>query len=156
MTTQTIEPVRKQITVQAPPEQAFEVFTGRMTRWWNRDYKIGAEALAAVVVEPHEGGRWYERGEQGGECDWGRVLVWDPPHRVVLTWQISPEWKFDPDLRTEVEVRFDATGTGTTAVALEHRGLESFGAAGEAMRGVFDSAGGWAGLLQRFSAARDG
>src|SRR5690606_14850692 len=80
--------VTRTTVVQAPPEKAFEVFTAGMTRWWNPEYTIGGQPYAAVVVEPHEGGRWYERAADGTECDWGRVLTWDPPARLVLTWQI--------------------------------------------------------------------
>lgn len=153
MTVSTSQPVRKVVTVQASPEKAFDVFTSGMGRWWDAAYKIGSEAFRTVVVEPHEGGRWYEIGEDGGECDWGRVLVWDPPLRLVLAWQISAEWHYDPTLTTELEVRFVATGEGTARVELEHRGLDALGPAGEAMRAVFDSPGGWSGLLQRFGAA---
>ena len=85
----TIEPIRKHVTVQASPEKAFEVFTEGMRRWWNPDYQIGTEPYVGTVVEPRADGRWFERGESGGECDWGRVLVWEPPHRLVLEWQIS-------------------------------------------------------------------
>jgi len=151
-----IQPIRKEITVQAPPAKAFEVFTEGMGRWWNREYKIGTEPLATVVVEPRVGGRWYERGEQGGECDWGKVLVWDPPQRLVLAWQISGGWQFDPSVSTELDVRFSPDGSATTRVELEHRGLETMGAHGEAMRGIFDSPGGWTGLLERFSATTTG
>lgn len=151
MTVSTDQPVRKDVTVQASPEKAFDVFTAGMHRWWDPAYKIGGEAFQTVVLEPYEGGRWYERGEHGGECDWGRVLVWDPPGRVVLAWQITADWQYDPDLTTEVEVRFLANSDRTTRVELEHRGLEALGPAGVAMRAVFDSPGGWAGLLQRFT-----
>jgi uncharacterized protein YndB with AHSA1/START domain len=151
----TIEPIRKQVTVQASPEKAFEVFTDGMSRWWNPDYHIGAEPYARTVMEPRAGGRWFETGESGGECDWGRVLVWEPPHRVVLEWQISATWRFDPDVHTEIDVRFLSDGD-RTRVELEHRGLESFGADAEMMRGIFDTPTGWAGLLERFGAEAGG
>jgi uncharacterized protein YndB with AHSA1/START domain len=147
----TIEPIRKQLTVNAAQDKAFEVFTEGMGRWWNPEYQIGTEPFATTVLEPRQDGRWYERGEAGGECDWGRVLVWDPPERVVLVWQISHEWQFDPNLHTEVDVRFVAEGPSRTRVELEHRGLEAFGDQGETMRGVFDSPSGWSGLLERFA-----
>lgn len=149
--TTTVLPIRKSIIVPAPPERAFDVFTAGMGRWWNPQYSIGAQPLVAVVVEPHEGGRWFERGDSGAECDWGRVLVWDPPQRVVLDWQISGEWSFDPDLHTEIDVRFTAAGAGSTRVDLEHRGLEALGGHADAIRVVFDGPGGWAGLLERLA-----
>ena len=151
MTVGTSQPVRKDVTVHASPEKAFDVFTAGMGRWWDPTYKIGSEAFQTVVLEAHEGGRWYERGEHGAECDWGRVLVWDPPGRLVLAWQITADWQYDPDLVTEVEVRFIATGDGATRVELEHRGLDAMGPAGEATRAIFDSPGGWSGLLQRYT-----
>jgi uncharacterized protein YndB with AHSA1/START domain len=153
VTVRTTQPIRKQITVQAPRERAFEVFTAGMGRWWSPDYSIGAEPLAEVVVELREGGRWYERGEGGAECDWGRVLAWDPPARVVLAWQISGDWSFDGTIGTEVEVRFVAEGPSTTRVELEHRGLDAYGGRAEEMRGIFDSDAGWAGLLARYADA---
>lgn len=153
MTVTTIEPIRKQLTVRASQARAFEVFTEGMGRWWSPDYHIGAEPFETAVMEPREGGRWYERGTDGGECDWGRVLVWDPPERVVLDWQISASWQFDPDVHTELEVRFVAEGPSATRVELEHRGLDALGEQAAALRGVFDGTTGWSGLLERFSSA---
>lgn len=152
---QTIAPIRKAITVAAPPERAFEVFTAGMTGWWNPEYSIGSEPLAMVVMELREGGRWYERGDRGGECDWGRVLVWDPPRRVVLAWQITADWRYDPALHTEVDVRFAPDGPGSTRVELEHRGLEALGDQADAIRAIFDSPAGWDGLLARLSSAME-
>jgi hypothetical protein len=88
----------------------------------------------------------------GSECDWGRVLVWDPPSRIVLSWEISADWKHDPHLKTEVEVRFVADGENRTRVELEHRGLDAYGARRDEMRGIFDSDTGWKGLLDAFAA----
>lgn len=150
MTVQTIQPIRKQITVRAPQERAFRVFTEGIGRWWNPQYSIGAEPYATAVMEPRAGGRWYERGEGGAECDWGRVLTWDPPGRVVLDWQIDGSWRFDAGLHTELDVRFVVEGPAITRVELEHRGLEALGDQATALRDVFDSPRGWAGLLDRF------
>ena len=149
-----IEPVVKTIRVQATPARAFEVFTGRMSRWWPPDYSINPTKtpLAQVVIEPRAGGRWYERGTDGSECEWGRVLVWDPPARLVLAWQITATWQFDPALLTEVEVRFDAQGPGTTEIKLEHRRFENMGETAAGMRAVIDSSNsGWSGLLARYA-----
>ena len=144
--------VRQSIVVDASPERAFSVFTEGMTSWWPIDsHSIGDRPMAEAVIEPRSGGRWYERADDGSECDWGRVLAWDPPGRVVLAWQISADWKADPGIHTEIEVRFTPDGDGRTRVDLEHRGLESFGERAEEMRGIFGSDGGWNGLLRRFA-----
>jgi hypothetical protein len=146
--------VRQSIVVDAPRERAFAVFTEEMTSWWPTEtYSIGAGPMAAAVVEPREGGRWYERSEDGGETEWGRVLVWAPPERVVLVWQLSPEWKYDPGLHTEIEVRFTAESERRTRVELEHRKLESYAERAEQMRAILGSDDGWGGLLRRFAAA---
>ena len=149
----TIEPIRKHRTVQAPKEKAFRVFTEGMGSWWNPEYSIGGEPFSTVVVESQEGGRWYERSTSGAECSWGRVLVWEPPERLVLDWQIDGSWQHDPGLHTELEVRFVPESPSVTRVELEHRGLEALGDSAETIRGIFDSPGGWAGLLDRFGDA---
>jgi uncharacterized protein YndB with AHSA1/START domain len=150
---QTISPapVRKSVRVAAPRERAFEVFTAGIGRWWPKSHHIGAADLDTLVIEPRQGGRWYERDVDGSECEVGKVLVWDPPARLVLCWQLSADWKFDPDLITEVEVRFIADGANATRVELEHRNLERFGERAEAMRQQIDAPDGWSGLLQLFA-----
>jgi len=146
--------VRQSIVVDAPRERAFAVFTDGMTSWWPMEsHSIGSGPMAAAVVEPREGGRWYERSEDGSETEWGRVLAWDPPDRVVLVWQLSSEWRFDPGLHTEIEVRFTAEGDDRTRVALEHRMLENYAERAEQMRAIFGSDDGWNSLLRRFAAA---
>src|SRR5262249_31607822 len=97
------------------------------------------------------GGRWYERGADGSECDWGRVLVWEPPARLVVAWQITAAWQYDPKLLTEVEIRFNAQGRDATEINLEHRGLERMGDTAVAMRAIVDSPSGWSGLLERYA-----
>ena len=154
-TTAPIPPITATAAVGLPVDQAFRVFTEQFTAWWPHQYHIGKAEVAEILLEPQVGGRWFERGVDGSECDWGRVLVWEPPHRVVLEWQISAAWQFDPDVHTEVEVRFVSDGD-RTRVELEHRGLESLGAAAEMTRGIFDSPTGWAGLLDRFGAEAGG
>lgn len=146
-----VAPVRKRIRVAAPPAHAFDVFTTRMTRWWPPGHSINTSPIAAVVLEPEVGGRWYERGEDGSECRWGTVLVWEPPARLVLNWQISPQWRFDAALTTEVEVRFQGDGDGTI-VELEHR-LDGYGPAAAPMRNIFDSLKGWGGIVERYGRA---
>jgi len=143
-------PVRKSILVKVPPDVAFHVFTAEMTRWWHPDHHIGKSPLKAAVVEPRAGGRWYEVGEDGSTCEWGKVLIWEPPARVVFAWQLTGEWKYDPDFVTEVEVRFIADGAGTR-VELEHRNLDRYGGAAEQIRQSLDSPEGWAGGLRLFA-----
>lgn len=143
--------VRHAILVEAPQETAFAVFTSGHDRWWPREFHIGGAALEEAVLEQRAGGRWYERDVDGSECEWGRVLVWEPPARLVLAWQISGEWAYDADLLTEVEVRFVAEGPDRTRVEVEHRGLDAYGDAMEQMRDQFNS--GWPGILAGFAAA---
>jgi uncharacterized protein YndB with AHSA1/START domain len=151
--------VRKSVTVEADQQRAFEVFTARHGTWWPSTYHIGRSDYQTAVIEPFAGGRWFERGVDGAEADWGKVLVWEPPQRLVLAWQITPDFQFDPDLVTEIEVRFEAIGTNRTRVDLEHRHFDHFGTRAAEMRAIFDSGGvpgapqGWAGILREFAAA---
>lgn len=143
-------PVRKTINVKAPPERAFEVFTTGIGRWWPKTHKIGQSDLDRPVIEPRTGGRWYEIDVDGSECEIGKVLAWEPPTRLLLAWQLDPEWKFDPDLVTEVEVIFTPEGDGTR-VCLEHRHLERMGDRAGAVREMVDAPNGWGGLLELYS-----
>jgi uncharacterized protein YndB with AHSA1/START domain len=148
--------VRKTITVAAPQQRAFDVFTTGMTDWWLRDsHHIGEHAPESVVIEPRAGGRWFERAPDGKECDWGRVLEWEPPARVLLAWHLGPDFKYvpDPAKSTDLEVRFHAEGPDTTRVELVHRGFEVHGPAGEELAKAVGSDGGWNGLLQLYAAA---
>jgi len=149
----TIAPVRRSIVVSTPQKRAFEIFT--TFAWWPKSYSIlpSRAPQQAAVLEPRVGGRWFERGEDGSECDWGKVLVFDPPRRLVFTWQISPSYTFDPDVETEVEVSFIADGPNKTRVELEHRLFERFGDAGEKVRQDVDAPGGWGGVLEQFAQA---
>lgn len=152
MTTATIPAVRRTITVAAPVERAFRVFTESFATWWPADYRLGEAELAEAVIETREGGRWFERDVDGSELDWGRVLVWDPPGRLVLTWQINGSWQYDPDpgRASEIEVRFTPDGDGQTRVDLEHRRLERL-VGGQAMHDSISADGGWNTLLARFA-----
>jgi uncharacterized protein YndB with AHSA1/START domain len=142
--------VKKEIVVEAPQERAFRVFTEGIDRWWPRAHRIGKAELKEAVLEPRVGGRWYERGVDGSECLWGKVLVYEPPRRVILAWQINAQWQYDETFSTEVEVRFTSEGPKRTRVELEHRNLERFGAQQEEIRKAFESEGGWTGLLSAF------
>jgi len=144
-------PVRKTLSVAATPQRAFEVFTAGFDRWWPRSHSIGEAPLKTAVIEQREGGRWYGLLENGVEAEWGDVLAWEPPTRLLLAWRIGADWKYDPRLLTEVEVVFTPEGEGTR-VNFEHRLLENMGAEGEGARAAFDSEGGWTGLLQMFAA----
>ena len=143
-------PVRKSIFVDASPETAFEVFTAGIGRWWPKTHKIGPADLDRPVIEPKSGGRWYELDTDGSECEIGKVVVWDPPARLLLIWQLTAAFKFDPDLVTEVEVNFTPEGSGTR-VDLEHRNLERLGDTAEGFRQSIDSPGGWGGLLALYA-----
>jgi uncharacterized protein YndB with AHSA1/START domain len=144
-------PVRKTLNIAVSPERAFEVFTAGFDRWWPRTHSIGESPLKTAVIEPGAGGRWYGLLENGSEAEWGDVLAWEPPRRLVLAWRIGVDWRYDADLLTEVELRFTPEGKGTR-VDLEHRLLENMGAEGEGARAAFDSEGGWGGLLAMFAA----
>lgn len=146
--------VRKVVSVQAPPVVAWRVFTEKMGAWWPlATHKIGKAKAVDAVIEPRAGGRWYERGDDGSTCDWGRVLSWEPHSRLVLSWDISADWQPDPTLNTEIEVRFMPEGQNGTRVELEHRHLDRYGARRDQMRDVFDSERGWGNLLAAFARA---
>jgi len=144
--------VRKVVSVQAPPAVAWRVFTEKMGTWWPlAHYKIGKANAVDAVIEPRIGGRWYERGDDGSTCDWGRVLSWEPHSRLVLSWDISADWQPDPALKTEIEVRFIPEGKDGTRVELEHRHLDRYGARRDEMRRIFDTEGDWGRLLEMFA-----
>jgi uncharacterized protein YndB with AHSA1/START domain len=154
MSTPTIPAIRGSVTVGVPVEQAFRVFTDSFGSWWPPEYHIGQADMADAVLEPRAGGRWYERGIDGSECDWGKVLAWEPPHRLLVTWQINGQWQYDPDPEhaSEIEVRFTADGPGHTMVELEHRLLERL-VDGQAIRDAISGGGGWIAILELFAKA---
>lgn len=143
-------PVRKSIFVNVSQAHAFEVFTSGIGRWWPKTHKIGPIDLDKPVIEPRAGGRWYQKGIDGSECEVGKVLAWEPPSRVLLAWQLTPEWTYDPELVTEVEVIFTPEGDGTR-VDLEHRHLERMGDRAEVAREAIDSPNGWGLILKLYS-----
>jgi hypothetical protein len=152
-----LAPIRRSITVKASREKAFDVFTAGMSRWWPKQHSLVRQSpLKEVVIEPRAGGRWYERAEDGSECTWGAVRLWEPPGRVVLLWQISPDWAYDPAIETELEIRFSPTEDGRTQVELEHRGLEAYGERAEAMRQLFETPEAWGTTLRLFAEALQG
>ncbi len=153
--TKTMEAVTHSVLVPLDPDAAFELFTDRFADWWPKDSHHISEADAAdVVLEPREGGRWFERAEDGSECEWGYVMQIERPDRILFAWQLTPEWKFDPDpaRATEVEVTFIAE-EDQTRVTLTHSGFEVHGEAGATMRESVSSDGGWPELLQLYRRA---
>jgi len=150
--------VRKSVRVAVPVERAFSVFVEQMETWWPATHHIGKTPFEAIFIEPRIGGRWYERDVEGKLVDWGKVLAWDPPHRVTLSWHVgpghdSPDWVCDPDpaKASEVEIRFTPEGDGTTLVELEHSKLERHGEGYQQLRALFDGPGAWAGILALYA-----
>lgn len=159
------DPVRHSVTVPANIDRAFETFANGMDRWWPVNNSITRAPQARVTIEPREGGRWFEESVDGERCDWGTVLLWEPPRRLVLAWQLQTAisgvtggglchgfWQYEPNMQTEVELRFTALGPRQTRVDLEHRNLDRF-VYPEPARAYLDDDGGWPGLLSLFAQA---
>lgn len=145
-----IAPVCKTIRVEAPIEHAFDVFTTGLTRWWPYNYGVGKRPIEKVLMEPRLGGRWLEVAADGSETTVATIILWEPPHRLVMLWQVNAQWKPDAAMKSEVDVRFQADGAGATIVELLHHKFETMGAeAGASLRKDVD--GGWPGLLERFA-----
>jgi uncharacterized protein YndB with AHSA1/START domain len=154
MTTKAQETsVQKQIVVEAPIERAFSVFTEDFDSIKPREHNMLAVEIAETVFEAREGGRIYDRGVDGSECHWARVLAYEPPDRVVFSWDITPHWQVESDLgkTSEVEVRFTSETPERTRVELEHRNLDRHGEGWESERDSVGSEGGWPLYLQRFA-----
>jgi uncharacterized protein YndB with AHSA1/START domain len=143
-----LAPVQKTLVVKSDVERAFTVFTRRMGSWWPRSHSTASSPPVDVIVEPRTGGRWYERGEDGSESEWGKVLQWEPPARVVLAWQLDGTWKYNPACVTEVEINFTGLGAQQTRIDLEHRHLERLGDNAPAVRELLNS--GWGGILELY------
>jgi uncharacterized protein YndB with AHSA1/START domain len=143
--------VTKTVTVKASKERAFRVFTEQFFSWWPASHHIGDAELANAVIEPRTGGRWYEVGTDGVECDWGSVLAYEPSDRVLLSWHLQGDWSYHPDpaKASEIEVRFIEEGE-RTLVELEHRHIERHDDPAEVRKGV-DSPGGWAGIMAGYA-----
>jgi uncharacterized protein YndB with AHSA1/START domain len=154
MTTQADTSVRADVVVDASVDRAFRVFTKQFDRIKPREHNMLAVEIAESVFEPHIGGRVYDRGADGSECQWGRVLAYEPPERILFTWDISPYWQIetDPDKTSEVEVRFVAESSSRTRVELEHRHLDRHGDGWEGVREGVRGDQGWPLYLQRFVA----
>jgi uncharacterized protein YndB with AHSA1/START domain len=154
MTTQAQEAtVRTQIVVEAPIERAFRVFTEDFGSFKPPEHNMLGVEIAETVFEPREGGHLYDRGVDGSECRWARVLAYEPPDRIVISWDITPHWQIETDLSntSEVEVRFISEGPERTRVELEHRNLDRHGDGWEPERDVVGGEGGWPLYLRRFA-----
>jgi uncharacterized protein YndB with AHSA1/START domain len=145
--------VRHEVVVEAPIERAFSVFTKDFGSFKPREHNMLGVDIAETVFELHEGGYVYDRGVDGSECRWARVLAYEPPNRVVISWDISPQWQIETDLErtSEVDVRFIAETPARTRVELEHRNLDRHLEGWEAVREGVDSEGGWPLYLHRFA-----
>jgi uncharacterized protein YndB with AHSA1/START domain len=154
MTTQIEQTaIRSEVVVEAPVERAFKVFTEDFDRIKPREHNMLGVDIEETVFERRAGGRIYDRGVDGSECQWARVLVFDPPDRVVFAWDISPQWQIesDPAKASEVEVSFIAETPERTRVVLEHRNLDRHGEGWESERDGVGGEGGWPLYLQRFA-----
>jgi uncharacterized protein YndB with AHSA1/START domain len=149
----TAAPVRMEIVVEAPIDRTFEVFSADMGSWWPPEHHILEGELCEMVFEPRVGGHIFDRGTDGTECHWARVLAFEPPTRLVFSWDINLSWQIeqDPERTSEVEVRFDALGPDRTQVVLEHRHIDRHGDGWEQMHAAVGSPDGWGSGLQRFA-----
>lgn len=149
--TDTATSVRKEVVVDALPQVAFDVFTTRFGDWWPSSYRVGQGDVEAFVLEPREGGRWFERNTAGTESTWGQVVVCQPPRRLVLTWGLDARWQPDADHASEVEVTFTDAEGGRTRVVLEHRHLDRAGDGWQALREQVGGEAGWSGILAGYA-----
>jgi uncharacterized protein YndB with AHSA1/START domain len=145
--------VRQQIVVEAPIEKAFDVFTQRFGDFKPREHNMLAVPITETVFEPRVGGAIVDRGTDGSECRWARVLVFEPPDRVVFSWDIGPTWQVEtvPENTSEVEVRFIAEGAGRTRIELEHRNIDRHGPGWEAVASGVGHDEGWPLYLARYA-----
>jgi uncharacterized protein YndB with AHSA1/START domain len=143
---------RHSIVVEAPIDRAFSVFTDGFGTFKPREHNLLEVEIAETVFENHVGGNIYDRGVDGSECRWARVLEYEPPNRVVFSWDISPQWQIETDLdkTSEVEVRFIAEASDRTRVELEHRYLDRHGDGWEGVREGVHGDQGWPLYLDRF------
>ncbi len=139
------------VVVKASQEKAWQVFTANIGTWWPKGHSIAKAGQKNLFIEPFVGGRWYEIGTDDEQCDWGKVLTWDPFGRLVLTWQLSAQFAYDPDFITEIEVTFE-TVDGGTRVTLQHKNLDKYGPMEEKIKETFSGEGGWNSILQLYVA----
>jgi uncharacterized protein YndB with AHSA1/START domain len=149
----TIAPIVRSVEVKASPARAFELFTGGIGAWWPNNMTIGPKPPVHIALEPKVGGAIFERTDDGVVTLWGDVLAWEPPGRLVFAWRINNRWAYDPNLLTEVEVTFLATGEGRTKVTLTHTKLENIGTDAAAHAETLGN--GWPGFLASFGKYAD-
>jgi uncharacterized protein YndB with AHSA1/START domain len=149
--------VRHQVVVGGTPEQAFAAFTERMGDIKPKEHNLLSSPIVTTTFEPHVGGHIVDRAEDGSECRWARVLAYEPPHRLVFSWDIGPTWQLelDPAHTSEVEVRFTAEGEDHTLVELEHRHIDRHGPGWPALRDGVNDDQGWPLYLARHAALLD-
>jgi uncharacterized protein YndB with AHSA1/START domain len=147
--------VHRTATVEVEQKRAFEIYTVAMGTWWPAEHHIGKKPFAKVIIEPRQGGRWLERDADGVECEWGSVLAWDPPQRVVVSWHLGDDWQYDSDPAhaSEVEIRFTAEGPLRTRVDIEHRAFERHLGGGSNVRASVSSPEGWTLTLTLYNEA---
>jgi uncharacterized protein YndB with AHSA1/START domain len=153
VTSSKVQPVRKSVVVNTGLERAFALFVDRFDAIKPREHNLLAVPIAETVFEPRVGGRIYDKGVDGSRCDWARVLVYEPPSRVVFSWDIGPTWQLeaDPARTSEVEVKFFAESADTTRVELEHRHLDRHGTGWRAVADGVDGDAGWPLYLHRYA-----
>lgn len=150
----TENPIKQHFPVPAPAGEAFEVFTQKLNSWWPKEYTWAGEGLEKMAIEPGKNGRCFERGPHGFECDWGRVVEWDPPHRIVLTWQIGPDRvpQPNPEKASEIEVLFEEDNSATQ-VTFIHRNFENHGESAGTYKEALASPKGWPYILGNYKEA---
>ncbi len=148
-------PIRHEITVDVPPGDAFAAFSEGMNAWWPRDFTWSGQALERIAIEPRPGGFAHEIGPGGLRLDWARVMAWEPPHRLALSWQVGPDRvpEVSPANASHVELQFEAVGAGRTRVSLVHDGWERHGEGGADYRDKFDVNRVWSRILEAYAAA---
>jgi uncharacterized protein YndB with AHSA1/START domain len=148
--------IHKEVVVNATLEKAFRVFTAGFNSWWPRTHHIGQADMKEAIIEQRLGGRWYEKGVDGSECDWGKVIAWEPPKRFALTWQLTADYKYDPNFVTEIEVTFEPVASGKTRVTLEHKHLDRYGDKQQQVMGsVGNPEGGWGAIMGLYAATAE-
>ncbi|HVB14885.1 MAG TPA: SRPBCC domain-containing protein [Candidatus Dormibacteraeota bacterium] len=146
--------VHRELPLHCSQAEAFQRFTAGMGDWWPLGlHHFGRAPAVTVVMEPHAGGRWYERGDDGSEFPWGETLVFEPSRRVVLSWRVGSDWHYDPSVRTEIEIIFVADSPSACRLRLEHRCVDQIGDDAVRLLATFDGQDGWTELLRRYSEA---
>jgi uncharacterized protein YndB with AHSA1/START domain len=144
---QTATPVKRTLRVAVPIDRAFRVLTEKMHTWWPATHHISKKGFTEIVVEPYAGGRWFERADDGEECEWGKVLVWEPPKRIVFSWNLQSDWRYSPDMARASEVSFEfvSEGSESTRVEFAHSHIERHGEGWEKIHKGVDA--GWIEVL---------